>query len=296
MIPRRTELPRLSDRLPLGRTGATVSPLCLGKVRDPDTICAAFDAGINFFFLTADLHWPLYEASRRGLERLLARGRGIRDEVVVAVASYVTQPGLPSAALNELADAVAGLGRIDLAISGAAFASGYPARLQAFQKLRDSARLGIRAIGMTFHERRAVVQAVNDGVVDIAFARYNPLNPQARVDLFPLLHADRAALLFNFKSTLGFVDPERRAALGLVSDGPGPEITDYYRFALTRPQIDGLLCGPSTPGELRALALALEAGPLTEAEEQYLLDLGARYDAASRRRSPEEPGTKTPAP
>ncbi|MEJ7596757.1 MAG: hypothetical protein WKG01_02505, partial [Kofleriaceae bacterium] len=47
------KLPRLSDRIAIGTLSA--SPFCVGIVDDPDTIGAAYDAGINFFFLTADM-------------------------------------------------------------------------------------------------------------------------------------------------------------------------------------------------------------------------------------------------
>src|SRR6266540_1673365 len=73
--PPRLTLPKLTDRLTLGEDGLRVSPFCLGLVGSDDTACAAFDSGINFFFLSADLHWPLYESARLGLEKLLARGR-----------------------------------------------------------------------------------------------------------------------------------------------------------------------------------------------------------------------------
>src|SRR5687768_13171254 len=115
MMPR-TILPRLTDRLPLGETGLQVSPICLGLVGAPEVVPAAFDAGINFFFVTGDLHWPLYEQTRRGLELLLARGGGIRDDVVVAVCSYCTQPEFPVGALRETLDAVPGLERVDVAV------------------------------------------------------------------------------------------------------------------------------------------------------------------------------------
>src|SRR5215469_14434904 len=65
--PSRQMLPRLTDRLVLGDEGLSVSPFCLGMVRSPDAVSAAFDAGINFFFLSADMHWPLYEPLRLGL-------------------------------------------------------------------------------------------------------------------------------------------------------------------------------------------------------------------------------------
>src|SRR6059058_6236261 len=83
--PARTRaLPQPAARIPLGKTSLEVSPFCVGIVGDPKTVPAAFDAGINFFFVTADMHWPLYEPTRRGLADLLARGPGTRDRVVVA--------------------------------------------------------------------------------------------------------------------------------------------------------------------------------------------------------------------
>ncbi len=57
-------LPRLTDRVVLGDS-LLVSPICLGAVARPDVVLAAWEAGINFFFLTADMHWPMYEPLRR---------------------------------------------------------------------------------------------------------------------------------------------------------------------------------------------------------------------------------------
>jgi hypothetical protein len=107
-VPARRPLPCLTDRLPLGRSGLQVSPVCLGMVPRPETVPAAFDAGINFFFLSADLHWPRYEGMRRGLETLLARGGGVRDEIVVGVVSYLEQPLFQTFQVQEVIDAVAG--------------------------------------------------------------------------------------------------------------------------------------------------------------------------------------------
>ena len=66
---------------------------------------AAFDAGINFFFLSVDMHWPLCEGMRRGLEALLARGGGVRDEIVGGVVSYLEQPLFQAFRVHEVIDA-----------------------------------------------------------------------------------------------------------------------------------------------------------------------------------------------
>jgi predicted aldo/keto reductase-like oxidoreductase len=50
-----------------------------------------------------------------------------------------------------------------------------------------------------------------------------------------------------------------------------PEISDHYRFVLSRPEIDGILMGPKTPEELQGVAEALARGPLTEEEQDYLM-------------------------
>src|SRR5262245_34055395 len=101
-IPARSAFPKLTDRLALGRKGLRVSPICLGLAYDAATVSAAFDAGVNFFFLTADMHWPLYEHTRRGVADLLSRGGGIRDQIVVAGACYPTQPEFCTMPFQEL--------------------------------------------------------------------------------------------------------------------------------------------------------------------------------------------------
>jgi hypothetical protein len=82
------------------------------------------------------------------------------------------------------------------------------------------------------------------------------------------------SLLFNFTSTFGYVPPAEMEALGLHgSKYWHPEITDYYRFALSRSEIDGVLLAPKTPEELQGVAEALAKGPLTEEEQAYLMDV-----------------------
>ena len=97
----RTSLPALTDRIALG-AHHHVSPFCLGMTFEPRMIPACFDAGVNFFFVSCDLHWPLYDGLRRGLEMLLARGGGIRDDIVIATASYISQTAFGGSGFYEL--------------------------------------------------------------------------------------------------------------------------------------------------------------------------------------------------
>jgi hypothetical protein len=81
-------------------------------------------------------------------------------------------------------------------------------------------------------------------------------------------------LLFNFKSTFGYVPPAEMEAMGLHGSVYWhPQITDHYRFVLSRPEFDGILIGPRTPEDLGGIAEALANGPLTEEAQAYLLDV-----------------------
>jgi hypothetical protein len=271
--PARTRLPSPADRLPFGAADLRVSPFCIGHVDEPGAIAAAFDAGINFFFVTTDLHWPVYEGSRRGLEQLLRRRGGVRDRIVVAAACYATQPEFCTSPFEELLEAVPGLERLDVLIAGGAYSHEFMLRLPVYEEHRRVRFLGARAIGTTFHDRRLALSAVRGGLVDAAFIRYNPDHSGARGDLFPHLPEGGRTLLLNFKSVWRVVGPTRCCELGVGDDCWRPRPTDYYRFALARPEIDGVLCAPRTPAQVQELLRALEEGALSPEQERYLLDL-----------------------
>lgn len=279
------DLPRLSDRLPLGSSGLEVSPICIGIVGEPDTIPAAFEAGANFFFITADMHWPAYEAMRRGLARLLDGNPGARDAIVVGVVTYVAQPVFMWAPFVEVLEEVPILERIDLTIAGGCYRPAYAERERVLTSHREAKHAGASAVGASFHDRGLAREVVERDNLDIAFVRYNPVHAGAGVDLFPHIAprtAGRRCLLYNFKSTHGHLASHEYAPLGVPDHYWRPQHTDYYRFALSEPALDGLLCAPSTPREVRDLADALARGPIGDDDRQYLLDLGALARGTAR--------------
>jgi predicted aldo/keto reductase-like oxidoreductase len=285
----RQNLPHFEDRLALGPHGLRVGPFCIGHVGSPDTIEAAFEAGINFFFISSDLHWPWYEGTRQGVRQLLKRRPASRDQIVVAGVSYLMAPltehCLP---FRELLQEIPELQRIDVLIAGAAYGKEYGERLPAYQKRRREQWLGARAIGTTFHDRAAARRAIQDRAIDVAFIRYNPAHAGARKDLFPHVQsavpAGEAAangkgastLLFCFNSTSAYLTSEELKEMGLKEHPSwSPEITDHYRYVLTRPEVNGILMAPETPEELEGIARALARGPLTNEEESYLVDVAS---------------------
>jgi hypothetical protein len=267
----------MTDRVLLGAAQLPVSPICLGAVDTPDTVLAAYDRGVNFFFVTADLHWPRYQPLRVGLERLFAVNPQARDRVVVAGVSYIVQKDFCAVSFQELVDAVPGLERLDVLVAGGAYAADEP-RFARHAAMRAARHVGARAIAASFHDRGAALRSIDDETLDLAFVRYNARHSGARHDLFPHLAPRTSVRLYGFKATAGAVSAARCHALGLGDDHWIPRVTDHYRFALTQRALDGLLCAPRTPAEIHALADALAAGPLDPDEEQHLL-LVAELDA-----------------
>lgn len=278
MLAPRTELPKLTDRLPLGTSGLEVSPFCCGMTFDEKVVPAAYEAGMNFFFLSADMHWPMYEPIRKGLEDLLRGHPSRRDEIVVVGTCYVTQPEFCFAPFQEVLDAVPSLGRLDVTVAGGSYAPEILTRIEIFKLHKMLAHTGAKAIGASFHDRKVAKELLDQGFLDIQFVRYNPVHPGAQKDIFEHAKArgpERSTLLFNFKSTESYVDNEDHLKeMGVEEDNWRPHITDYYRFALTAPALDGILCGMPDAKGIQELADALAKGPLDEEDHQYLLDLG----------------------
>lgn len=269
--PNRVRLPRATDRYPLGRSGLAVSPLCLGMTRR-ETVAAAFAAGINFFFLSNDLHWSLYMPLMSGISDLLTSGVA-RDELVIAGVSYLSEPLFQELQFDELIAAVPRLARIDLLLAGAADAGNFLDRHKSLGRARANKLWGCAAIGASFHDRETAKLAICSDQLDIAYVRYNAAHTGGEADLFPHLPPARACLTYNFKSTLGYVPEAEFRRLDLGGEYPLPTIQDGYRFALSRPELDGLLVSPRTPEELTALLAALERGPLPASKIQYMKDL-----------------------
>jgi hypothetical protein len=278
---RRTQLPRAADRLPLGKSGLKVSPICLGMTSSPETVVAAYECGVNFFFVTGDLHWPLYDPLRRGLATLLQSSPSRRQEIVVAIVSYLDNPLFSALQFHEVIAEVPGLEYVDLIIAGAVSSpESFYSRLDSIARARASGHLGARAIGATFHQRTLALVADHYDLLDIGYIRYNSAHPGARADLFPFFSGRRSSLVFNFKSVMSRVTREMFDALKVPASYWLPSPVDYYRFVLSRPEIDGILCSPMLPEEVKELAAALERPPLTGDEEEYMVRMSSAVHAA----------------
>lgn len=270
--PSRASLPKATDRYPLGAAGLRVSPLCLGMITDAHTVRAAYEAGINFFFVSNDLHWLFYEPLMKGLQDLLRSGVR-RDDIVVAGVSYLSQPFFAYLQFDELLTAIPALERVDVIVAGGTWDENFLSRQVHLERARDTKKWGCTAIGASFHDRAVAKMGIRSDLLDLAYIRYNPGHPGAERDLFPHLDPARACLTYNFKSTNQYVTEETFRTLNLDDSHWHPHITDHYRFALSRPELDGLLVSPQGSEQVAGLIKALEEGPLTDEESEYMKDL-----------------------
>ena len=269
----RRVLPRFEHRLRIG-DGLSVSPFCLGVVGDWKLIPAAFEMGINFFFVTTDMHWPAYEASRKGLRALLSSRKSIREEIAIAGVCYPTQPEFMVLPFQELVDSVPGMTRVDVLVAGGAYGADLLARVTTLRAIVE--RTQASAIAASFHDRAAALAAANHNLVDLCYIRYNPVHSGARQELLPRLTSPRS-LVFNFKSMHGYISHRQLRELEIDPSLWYPEASDYYRYALSRPQMDGLLFSVTHYRQLEELRAALTKEGLSEEEEVHLDELATIF-------------------
>lgn len=264
IAPKKSSLPRFTDRLPLG-SSLHVSPICLGA-SDVSVVEEAFARGINFFFLSVDLHWHIYEGLRVGIRRLLQKNPAARREMVILAVSYTTQR-LNFTGAVDLVMELPEMGDPDALISGCIYGEETP-RLEALRLERPN----VKAIGASFHERSAALQCMQEAPLDLSFVRYNPQHPGLEVDMLPFL-PERRGLLYSFKSMRSYVSPQRMEELGLPTHLWRPTRADHYRFALSCPALDGVLVSLRNVSQLDELEAALARGPLSDRQCSFLKNL-----------------------
>ncbi len=302
--PTRTTFPSSKERLPLGQ-GLSVSPYCLGWVIDPRTVAAAIEFGINFFFLSTDLHAVWYRNTLEGLRRYLRGRPAKRQDLVISVVSYVEHTGFFEASLAELLQGAPELKYVDVAVVAGVGAHGHMARLETARRFAQEHASKRReptppAVGASFHNRRFALSAILWREVDIAFIRYNPAHPGARQQLFPFFErrgtAQGRSLVYNFDNSAGKLPDAAWARLGRGHGYWIPEHADYYRYALMRPELDGLLISPGTPQQLHSgIARAIEAGPLDAEQHSSLEEIALAQRRWAATGSPGAEGSPSPS-
>jgi aryl-alcohol dehydrogenase-like predicted oxidoreductase len=127
----------------------------------------------------------------------------------------------------------------------------------------------VRTIGISIHDRKRAGRLVEDSPLDLFMIRYNAAHPGAEQDIFPSYEKHRPL-------TVAYTATSWRKLLRRPKgwDGPPMSAGDCYRFCLTSPHVDVVLCGPKTAEQLHENLEAIQKGPLSPDEEERFRRFG----------------------
>ena len=115
--------------------------------------------------------------------------------------------------------------------------------------------------------------ADHNGNVDVLHVRYNAVHPGAERDIFSKLPAPQVRpgiVVFTATCWGDLMKPDKVPGGDKV-----PTASDCYRFNLTNPAVDLCLTGPRSASDLAAALDALDKGPLTPEEMDWMRRVGA---------------------
>jgi aryl-alcohol dehydrogenase-like predicted oxidoreductase len=275
-------MPRLLPR-PFGHTGLQVTPLALGaasmraagprglKLTAEDVERAFYEHGINTFLF----HWRLMPALAEGLRRLIRAGH--RDELVLLAEMGLPTGGFVRRGWERHAKAL-GVDTVDIYLLGWVQGRWYLTgkTWTAMQRLREQGR--VRAIGFSSHKRRLAAALAREFDVDTLMIRYNAAHRGAEQEVFGALGDRKPAIIAYTATRWGMLlQPVPRAGYP-----EGMPAGDCYRFALSHPAVDSVLCAARTPAELAEDVGAAHDGPLGDARLTELRRFGDAAHAAAR--------------
>lgn len=256
------------EKRELGRTGLMTPRLGIGSSFGAPTrvIEEAFERGINY------LYWGTIRRSAfgRAIRQLAKRHR---DELILTVQSYSRSPRLMVPSV-EVALRRTGLEYFDFLLLGARNQIPADDYVEVFQRLRDQGK--VRFLSLSSHNRPMLpkmLDAYREGrsAYELFMLRYNAVHRGAEKDVFPFVPEKGKPGIVTYTATRWghLLDPKKMP--------PGEEplsARDCYRFALSNPLIDVVLCGPANAEQMNEAISALESGPLELEERERIERIG----------------------
>lgn len=262
------------ERRPLGNTGLRVTPLALAagavrgsapkgpELRADDVERAYHEHGINTFFVTS-LHAEVCE----GIGRLIASGH--RDDLVlISMASVPFGWSIPRAWAKH-AQAL-GVETLDVFLLGWVQGRWYLSgrTWTAMQRLVEQGKA--RALGWSIHKRTLATKLAREFEPDVLMIRYNAAHRGAETDVFAALGDDCPAIIDYTATRWGrLLQPVPEA--GYEEGLSAPEC---YRFGLSHPAVDTVLCAARSGDEIRENVQGVLAGPLPSERMQEVRAFG----------------------
>lgn len=254
----------------LGRTGITVSPLGLATgngALPASEVERAYERGIRYFY------WGTSRAAAFGAG-LHAVAKRHRDEITTVVQTY-TRAGLLMGGSLERALRTLGITYTDVLLLGW-WNQPPPARiLDAALALK--ARGLAKHLAISCHDRHMFAHYAKNPAYGAMMVRYNAVHPGAETEVFPVLGDPRPGVISYTATRWGhLLDPA-----ALPTDEPRPRASDCYRFALTNPGVDIVMCAPSDATTLDEALTTVDRGPMTDEELAWMKRVGSYVKKAT---------------
>ena len=133
--------------------------------------------------------------------------------------------------------------------------------------LRESGK--VRSIGVSIHNRQRAGELARNSSLDQLMIRYNAAHRGAEQDIFPWVQDNKPSILaYTATAWRRLLKRPKSWAGEVMSAG------DCYRFQLSNPHVDVALMGPSNRAQLDENLKALDNGPLTPEEDQWMRAFG----------------------
>jgi aryl-alcohol dehydrogenase-like predicted oxidoreductase len=252
----------LGEKVTFGRSGLSVSRLGVGSSFGvSERACKlAFDAGVNYFFW-GSVRTPSMGAAIRDLSKTH------RDELVVVLECYARWPWMIRKSVEQGLRQL-GVDHVDVLLLGWHESLPSDGTLDAVDRLKEQGRF--RSLGISSHQRPLFQEFVRDERYDVCHIRYNAAHPGAEQDIFPHLDDSPPGIASFTNTRWGDLLKAENMPEGLSP----PSAPDCYRFALSNPNVQVALCGPSSDREMQESLDVLKQGPLDQDEMLRMRKIG----------------------
>ncbi|MBI5531190.1 MAG: aldo/keto reductase [Deltaproteobacteria bacterium] len=258
------------DKVALGDTGLRVAPLGLSASygASASDVQRAFDRGINYFY------WGSMRTATFG-EGLKTLARNHRTDMVVVIQTYTRFASLMGWSLDRALRKLS-IDYADFLLLG--WWNKLPPRriLDTALKLKQQGK--VKHLLISGHNRPSFETFIQEPAIDAIMVRYNAAHTGAEQEVFPHL-SKRNVGVTTYTAT------RWAALLDPAFTPPGdrtPTAPDCYRFNLTNPHVNLVMLGPKNTAQLDEAMTALDKGPMSEEELQWMRRVGKAVRARNR--------------
>lgn len=254
---------------PLGDTGLKATRIGLAGsfgIKADEVERAFHELGINYFFVT-----PRMKGMTEGVRRLVANGH--RDEIVIASGASIPTGGRVSAAWKKQVRQL-GVETLDVFhlfwIQAHWYVTGKT--WKAMKRLKDDGK--VTSLAVSCHNRIMARELCDELDLDVLMCRYNAAHRGAERDIFATLPNSKPAIVAYTATRWGKL---------LKPHGDLPAMTpqECYRFVLSNPKVDVVLCGAANFSELLDDVEAARLGPFDAAEMERIKKFGDRVHGSA---------------